>query len=188
MTHPEFQALNDELHAQDEAREALIADSRSLQRLAKAIIYTLHRGQDAAKDISDADAIASRLKAAYVHDYRLKSGAVTAALQEWAEAKAYHTYVTKRVLLSKKETGLETEDYLLGLMDLSGELVRKAVTASVDRDRAEVMKIRVFLDELYGGLLSFDFRNGELRKKTDAVRWNLQKVEELLVKGAGTDE
>jgi hypothetical protein len=29
-------------------------------------------------------------------------------------------------------------------------------------------------------MLDFDFRSGELRKKSDAIKWNLKKIEDIL--------
>lgn len=179
-----FEPLRKELEAFDEQRETLIAAARKLNTLAKKGLYEAHRNDlpEATRTFAEAKPLAEELKAAYAKDYRLKFGAVTAALQEWAECLAYLTYAKEQRLLTKDETGLETEDYLLALADLSGEMARRAVLCSIEKKPEQVKAIRAFVDELLGGFLSFNFRNGELRKKTDSVRWNLQKIEELLVR------
>ena len=41
-------------------------------------------------------------------------------------------------------------------------------------------RIREAIDLLYGQFVKFDFRNGELRRKYDAIKYNLQKVERIL--------
>ena len=74
---------------------------------------------------------------------------------------------------------VNSEEYLLGLCDLAGELVRKAVKDSIKKNFDSVLEIRDFVEELYGEFLKFNLRNGELRKKSDSIRWNLNKLEEL---------
>lgn len=176
--------MQQELTTFDETREELIKDSRVLQHLAKKGMYAVHRNDlgEAAKIFTEALPLVKKLIAQYTNNYKLKIGAVTAALEEWCECYAYYVYAKDGVLLQKEETGLETEDYLAAIGDLTGELTRKAITLAIDKDYAGVKKIRVFVDDILGQFLCFDFRNGELRKKTDQLRWNLQKIEELLVR------
>ena len=68
-----------------------------------------------------------------------------------------------------------------GLADLTGELGRKAVHDAIKKDFNSVLKIRLLVEEIYGEFLKFDLRNGELRKKSDAIKWNLNKLEDLVL-------
>ena len=72
------------------------------------------------------------------------------------------------------------EEYLLGLCDLTGELGRRSVFATIDSNFEEVKKIRDIVDSIYKAFLEFDLRNSELRKKSDSIKWNLKKIEEIL--------
>ena len=36
------------------------------------------------------------------------------------------------------------------------------------------------MHEIYGEFLKLHLRNGELRKKSDAIKWNLKKLEEVM--------
>jgi predicted translin family RNA/ssDNA-binding protein len=78
------------------------------------------------------------------------------------------------------ELGVEPEEYLLGLCDLTGELVRYAVRKGTAKDKRAVQNARDMVDGINGELLQFDLRNGELRKKYDSVKYNLQKIETVL--------
>lgn len=92
-----------------------------------------------------------------------------------------HTFLKEGRLVRKDELGLVTdEEYLLGLCDVAGELGRHAVHRATERDIAAVRRVRELLDALLGELLQFDFRNGELRRKYDGVKYSVQKVEQLL--------
>lgn len=179
-----FDDLKKTLTAYDEQRETLIQTSRKLNGLAKKAMYETHRDdlKKAAATFGEAHELAQNLMHAYEQDHKLKFGAVTAALQEWGECYAYYIYAKEGRLVTQDELGLENEDYLLALADMTGELTRRAVLASINKEPEKVKTIRTFVDELLGIFLGFNFRNGELRKKTDAIRWNLQKIEELLVR------
>ena len=84
-------------------------------------------------------------------------------------------------LITKKELKVvNAEEYLLGLCDFTGELVRYAVLRATARDKKAVQDVRNIIDAIHGQLLQFDLRNGELRKKYDSIKYNLQKAENTL--------
>ncbi|CAN0193620.1 unnamed protein product [Laminaria digitata] len=60
-------------------------------------------------------------------------------MQEFAEARLYELWLKEKRLASRAEVGLvNTEEYLGGLFDLTGELNRFAVGRATERDSAEV--------------------------------------------------
>jgi predicted translin family RNA/ssDNA-binding protein len=67
------------------------------------------------------------------------------------------------------------------LCDLSGELVRVAVNEIIAENYNSVTKIRKFTAEMYEYMLGFDFRNTLLRKKFDSIKYNLEKMEDLIL-------
>jgi len=90
--------------------------------------------------------------------------------------------MTNKTISTHEQLKTTLEQYLLGLCDLTGELMRKAVNSAINKDTATLNKIREFVSQIYAGFLEFDLRNGELRKKSDAIKWNLQKIEDLILK------
>jgi hypothetical protein len=54
------------------------------------------------------------------------------------------------------------------------------VKCVIDDKKNEALKIREAVEEIYGEFLNFDLRNGELRKKSDQIKWNMQKLEDLV--------
>ena len=58
--------------------------------------------------------------------------------------------------------------------------MRRAVIAATKHRTADVKKIHEAVEGLYGQFVRFDFRNGELRRKYDSIKYNLQKVEQML--------
>lgn len=55
--------------------------------------------------------------------------------------------------------------------------MRYAVVKATARDVAEVERCRAMVEAISGEFIQFDFRNGPLRKKFDAIKYNLRKLE-----------
>ena len=62
---------------------------------------------------------------------------------------------------------------------MTGELVRLAVNQSIRKNKIQALEIKDFVTDIYGEFLKLDFRNGELRKKSYSIKWNLRKLEDL---------
>ena len=106
------------------------------------------------------------------------SGPFKIAVQEFVEAVCYYEFVKNKKIPSAKELKVDTEYYLLGLCDLTGELVRKAINSAINNDYDQALFIKKFVNDLYNELMLFEFRN-ELRKKFDSIKYDLKKLDEL---------
>ncbi|MEM4756107.1 MAG: hypothetical protein QW594_03160 [Candidatus Woesearchaeota archaeon] len=104
------------------------------------------------------------------------------ALQEYVEALAYYWYTTKKSLLPFRTVAarVEYETYLLGIADMTGELVRNAVHATISKKYEEVFLAHAFTNQLYCTLIQLPLRS-EARKAIDSIRWNLRKLDEMVV-------
>jgi translin len=175
----EFSDMRKELVQRDDTRESIIAQSREIITLSKQTIYAVHR-----KDMATAQKKMAEMKkqvlALQKIDIPLDTNMATVAYQEYAEAAAYAYFVEKGSLMSRKLMGIDGESYLLGLCDLTGELMRKAVDDIISKQYDHAYKIRELVTLIYGEFLQFNLRNGELRKKSDQIKWNLQKIEDLI--------
>ena len=108
------------------------------------------------------------------------TGLCGAAIQEYVEAVCYYDYVKLGKLTSKEKLGVDSENYLLGCCDLVGELMRNAVNSGIKGDYKQSFEIKDFVDSLYNELMKFDFRNSELRRKFDGVKWELKKIDQMV--------
>ncbi|MAG08427.1 hypothetical protein CMO89_03065 [Candidatus Woesearchaeota archaeon] len=179
----EFKAIREELENYDKQREVLIKESRTLLKLSKQIIYSVHRGnmeeteellKDARDEKAKLDKITRRAESLSMeHSY-------SDALQEYTEALCYSGFVSSKKLPSRKTIGVNSEDYLMGLCDLTGELGRRAVSLATKRKFKEVEAIKKLVEDIYGEFLKFNLRNSSLRKKSDSIKWNLKKIEEIM--------
>ena len=178
LNKKEFKNIQKELLDYELKREILVQLSREIIRISKQIIYNVHRNdlKNAYNLIND---IKLRVKKLPV-DYS-ETGIINVAKYEYIEAVCFYEFIKNNIIPSKKDLGIDVDSYLLGLADLTGELCRKAVNDSINQNYKNVLKIRDLIDEIYGEFLKFDLRNGELRQKYDAIKWNLKKVEELVL-------
>lgn len=177
-----FSKLRKELEDRDRQREELIINSRPILKESKQAIYALHRDETAAakKSLDEAKAGLVSLRKIVKENPSLGDGIYGSALQEYSEAVTYYYYITENRLISNVEIEVDAENYLLGICDLTGELARRAVFSVVNERFDEVDKIREFVDIIHNEFLEFELRNGEIRKKSDSIKWNLKKIEEIM--------
>lgn len=177
----DFSQIKQSMEQADKEREIVIKDSRNVLKSSKQAIFALHRNNlDEAKELL---ATAKQEKEAIeqkIENPRSHSGSFSNACEEYAEAALFLHFQEKGELLSFSELDLTNEEYLGACADLTGELGRRAVILATERKQEEVKKIRDFTDDLYGEFVKFDFRNGELRRKYDSIKYNLQKMEQVM--------
>ncbi|XP_013188427.1 translin-associated protein X [Amyelois transitella] len=131
---------------------------------------------------------------AYLH-----SRAVTAGFQEFIEAWTLCTLMEKKEIISfsevqqqltykVKDSGdteeeravvamLPHTDYMLGLADLTGELMRRAINSLSSGERDECFHTCQVVRDLYTGYIGLYGMGKELCRKTNITRSNVYKVE-----------
>ena len=175
-----FTKLQKEFQEYDNEREKLIKKSRDVLKLSKLIIYAVHRDEldHAVKLIEEIEKEKKEMDKIAEHSEKMGfEGSYKIAIQEYVEAILYYNFVRTGKLIEVK---VSAEHFMLGLCDLPGELTRRAVFLAGKGDLVCVEKIRNLVDEIYGELLRFDFRDNEIRRKVDAVKYELRKMEDLL--------
>jgi predicted translin family RNA/ssDNA-binding protein len=183
MDCKDFERMRKELDSFEADREKLIGVSREILNESKKAIYMVHRGEldkaeAALKSIEKKNSsIKPLLKCNPKLDFL---GAYSAAIQEYVEARCYLGFVSSKRIPSCAGLKVQVEDYLCGLCDLTGELARRAVNSVISKDFSEVYRIREVVEEINGLFLELNLRNGELRKKSDAIKWNLKKIEDIV--------
>ena len=108
-------------------------------------------------------------------------GAYRVAIGEYVEAVLYYSFVKNKKILTHTSLRVTTEHYLFGLIDLTGELGRKAVHLAGKGEFKKVVVIKEAVSEIYGALLKFDFRDSDMRRKFDSVKYDLKKLEDLVL-------
>ncbi len=180
-----FECMRKHMESFDELREEVILISRKVLKASKAAIYAAHRNDMAQADtlLKDAKANAKKVSALAKKDMQvLMVGAYGDALEEFAEASCYVHYLKKKELPTAEEIGVPVEVFLPALSDVVVELVRKAVNSAAQGDYATALEIKDVVSELYAELMLFDWRNSPARRKFDAIKYGLEKLEDLALK------
>lgn len=165
--------LSKELKDADERREKVIQLSRDIIKESKLVIYSLQRNEKG--DVKKIQALVKNLKR------ESQTGIEDTAIQEYVEAVCFYEFLMKKKIPTHKELDVDIDSYLMGLSDLTGELLRKAVKDVIEHRYESAQEITRLVEEIYGLFLQLDLRNGPIRQKADAIKWNLQKLEHLLL-------
>lgn len=179
------QLLVNNYSSEDEAREKLIKQSRDALKWSKQAIYQIHRNQleESKKTIEKARSwIQDNLFPIVEAFPRLRwCGSLSGALEEWCEAEIFHSYRSTGKLMKFKDVQhfVHVEEYMGGLLDFVGEIVRYSTARATERDSEEVKRAAALIDEIFALAIQFDLRNSQLRRKFDTLKYSLKKAEEL---------
>src|SRR3989338_3511839 len=179
LNKDEFKSIRDEMHKVDQRREEIIRLSREIINVSKQVIYATQRNDlgAASSIIKEIKGKVSKLKKININsDTNINS----VAFQEYVEAIAFYEFVKNKKIPSRSSLGVSAEEYLSGLCDLTGELVRKAIYDVIHKKFDEAERIKELVHDIYGEFLKLHLRNNELRKKSDSIKWNLKKLEEVM--------
>ncbi|CAI5732686.1 unnamed protein product [Hyaloperonospora brassicae] len=183
LDRQDFIDMNREVHEYDEMREQIIKRSREILKASKQAIFALHRMDraQALKLLTDAEKVIPELVALAEKNPSLRDGALASSLEEYVEAKCLGHYLEHKRLLPRRDLSIvQKNEYLGGVIDFTGELMRHAVVKATARDVEEVRRCKSMVEAISGELIQFDFRNGPLRRKFDSVKYNLRKLENTL--------
>lgn len=202
-----FGLFRDEIDDYNDRRERLIKTSRDVTSLSKKVIFLLHRFDvgDFAPDPSSATqklleeaesklnhivgvlkqaAAAEQLALPERHDRHERN--IGGGLEEFIEALSFYHYLKTTKLITLQEVQERFRDvlkvpihrYLLGLSDLTGELMRFATNAVGQGDTGRVVHHVLGITRcLHDTLDPFIPLVNELRKKQAVTRQSLQKIE-----------
>jgi translin len=176
-----FSKIQKEIKDYDTQREVLIKKSRVVLKLSKQVIYAVHRDEinSAASLLKQMETEKKKLDSIAKHSQKMAcEGSYKIAVQEYVEAVLYFNFVKNGKLVS---LSVAPEHFVLGLADLPGELVRKAVFLAGKGKVDKVIKIKEEVDVIYGEMLKFDFRDNEIRRKVDGIKYDLRKLEDLVL-------
>jgi len=176
--------MRKEFNSYDDNREKVIKQSRDVLKLSKQIIYSVHRDDmvEAGKLVKKIEVAKKNVEKITVLRSKLgEIGAYRVAIGEYVEALLYYYFLKNGNITTHRFLNVSTEHYLFGLIDLTGEMGRKAVQYAGKDKYKEVVKIKDAVSLIYGELLKFDFRDSDMRRKFDSVKYDLKKLEDLVL-------
>ncbi|PAA89374.1 hypothetical protein BOX15_Mlig001638g2, partial [Macrostomum lignano] len=200
-----FQTFKERLDVKQDRRERIVKLSRDITMESKRLIFTLHRVAGASDEerlavltevsqrldkliASKLLPISSELTGQDPWEYRR---AYSPGLQELIEAMTFLEFLSTGRLLSlsggvrdRLPSGLLVSqfDYLLGVCDLSGELMRLALNAAAKADFDTPERVLAFLQKLLGCCETVpdrgpDWFPKDFAGKLETMRQSVEKVE-----------
>ncbi|TVY25103.1 Translin-associated protein X [Lachnellula hyalina] len=208
---PMFEAFRDELDEHHDRRERIIKASRDITAAnipPKIALETAERYTAMQKQFS---AIAADLTGINAWRYQRQ---ISGGIQEYMEAVSFEHYLKHQRLITISEAagtlqeGIELtgDDYVLGLFDLVGELMRFAITAMAttgslpggggDGGRRDVLvdlrELRTCFQALDTGSCGGTGLGKDVEKKMEVMKTCVEKVESavygLIIRGEGKAE
>lgn len=175
-----FNQLKKDYLTQISERRQIISAANNILHDSKRIIFALHRNEvkAAEKSLNDIEKRLKILEKNFGYPRLNQEGAYTAACEEYAEAKLFYFILNGKKLDKFKGLNLSTENYLGGLCDTLGEMVRWATNLASAGKIQEAKKVKNLGDELMAELINFDM-SGYLRTKYDQARGHLRKLEQI---------
>ncbi len=151
--------LQKELTDYDLQREHMLRIAREATRLSDIAIIHMHRQElkKASLLIKKAEKLLIKINVSLQMQPHFKEhNSILVALQELIEAKAFYKLLTEDSILSYKESGVSRAAYLLGLLDLIGELRRWTLDKLRQGDITKADKIFKSMESIYEDLSSLD--------------------------------
>lgn len=165
----------------NEMREIVIRNSRQVLKLSKQAIFNLHRDEikQASEDLNQAEKILIDLSKLFTKEKKLNyEGSYKEGVEEYIEAQLFYGFVVNNKVEVKSTLKFSFDDYLGGISDLTGEMLRKAIQLAT---KGEYQKLELYhqtLEYIMGELIKFNLTR-KLRMKYDAAKRNLRRLEEI---------
>lgn len=194
---PELLALKGRLDYRDEMREKLIKKCRDGQKAAKQAVFALHRGDRKRAEtlLEQCEGCIRELTPTIEQEPPLRSGSFANVLEEYVEAKLFATWLESpsssgtsegstsgQILVPADFTviALQSDEYLGGLCDLTGEIGRYAVQRGTQRDIACVRLCLHSNQRILSAIQAMPVFPSEIGKKIGPLRRSIEKLERIL--------
>ena len=179
---PKIEEIEGELTEMQESKDKVMQASREMIRLAGKSITMMHAGniKDAEENLKKISEMAKELKK---FDSRFDYNAQQAH-QEYVEALTLYHILKHGRIPSKKDAEVDSISYLLGLLDVMGELKREVFECLRKGDVKSAERYYGFMVEIHDSLLPMRFSSSmmpDFRKKQDVGRIQLESVSSELL-------
>jgi translin len=171
----DLKRIQKELTSFDDVREKVLGASRIATKLSGWSIIQMHRNEitNAENTLKEAETSLAQITNLLKDAPELKqSGSIMVAYQEYAEAMLLHGLLKEGKVASLREVSVEPMPYILGILDLIGELRRVALNHLRKGRANDADKTLKTMEELYENVLSLDHTAivPTFRVKADAAR------------------
>ncbi len=166
----------------DISRRKIISESSFAQHAAKQSIFALHRDnfEESKMKLEEAKKGLQSLEKRFGKDFRLRmEGSWKAAVEEFSEAKLFHDFCTTGKITGIKDLNVEADEYIGGMSDLTGEVLRKMIIWATQKKDEKLKPAAEVIGDVVHELMEQNL-GGYLRTKFDQAKKNQHKCEEVL--------
>lgn len=177
-----FTAIREELLSYAEKRREVIKTAGDAQHLAKKAIFALQRDQkqEAEEVLAKSLALLSGIVQKFGNgEGLLDEGAFKAGLEEYVEAKLFSDFVEGKALDQITELPVNSDQYVSGLCDVPGEIVRYAIKSATERKFDVVKHCYEAAEAIINELIDMDL-TGYNRQKFDQAKQALNKLQQIV--------
>lgn len=166
----------------DTARRKIISESAAALHASKLTIFALHRDDlnEAKMKLAEAKTGLQSLDKRFGKDFRLRmEGSWKAAVEEFAEAKLFYDFCTSGKITGIKDLNVEADEYIGGMSDLTGEILRKMIIWATQKKDDKLKPAAAVIEDVVHELMQQNL-GGYLRTKFDQAKKSQHKCEEVL--------
>lgn len=197
-----FRAFREELVSRYDKHERLVKCGRDVTIHSKRVIFLLQRvagAEDSEKPFEEAEAKFSEVKdflkkiaeELVDEDALMFCRAYSPGLQEYIEALSFYHFLKTGSLISYEEVKEDLQfredavahlrvsplDYILGIADLTGELMRLCINSAASGDRSTPFDVCQFLRLIHDSFVTLGNCDREVAAKLRVMKNSLAKVE-----------
>ena len=171
----EIKDIEEKLIKKEEKLDEIIRKEREIVRMCSKAITFIHtqRFREADVLIKKAKEGITRLKK---KDWR---GRLKHMESEYTEARILYGIIMEKKIAGRKNLGVSEEAYLLGLLDVIGELKREMYEMLRKGNKKKAKEIFSIMERIYDALIGLRFSGAllpELRRKQDVARIQLEQA------------
>jgi translin len=178
-----FASLEKNQKQYQDKRHQLIKNSADILRKSKQTIFAVHQDnlKKAQTLLKETEEILKNLTTAeFQKNTRLRhEGSFRAALEEFIEAKLFFDYIFLKKFTPFEIIEPEFDEWLGGICDFTGEIVRKSILAVTQGKTDLVSEYTQIVSLIIENLIKLDI-TGKTRIKFDDAKRNLKRLEEIL--------
>ncbi|KKQ79396.1 MAG: hypothetical protein UT02_C0037G0007 [Parcubacteria group bacterium GW2011_GWC2_38_7] len=166
----------------DVSRRKIIAESAAALHGSKLTIFALHRDDlaEAKTKLDEAKKGLQSLDKRFGKDFRLRmEGSWKAGVEEFVEAKLFYDFCTSGKITGIKDLSVEADEYIGGMSDLTGEILRKMIIWATQKEDKKLKPSAEVIGDVVHVLMQQNL-GGYLRTKFDQAKKNQRKCEEVL--------
>ncbi|UXD21394.1 haloacid dehalogenase [Ignicoccus pacificus DSM 13166] len=183
LTKDYAEKLAQELDVYDDLKDKIYDLARKVIKNSKLCIYAVRRSnmEEAEKRLKEMEEMRTEMFKIAKDNPRLSTiNMIFNADQEYVEAAAIYYFMKEGRFPTKEELETTVQEYIAGIMDAAGELLRIATDKMIAGDVEFAKKVRNVIEEIYLFMLHVNPRDYELRRKIDYVTNILNKLQEFI--------